>query len=151
MPYNDAHGWGWGYYWWMTFWNSEKLSNLKIHFFFFFSFLRKALFSTWKKVQIIVFNKKNVTTSKISISKSPPWNLVKFRSEFFSLNVSRIVCWFFLNFECELMVNYKKSWFLRQRRFAHLLDLFKTGCVFINKNSVFELYEKMKVWWKYDG
>ena len=35
--------------------------------------------------------------------KSPPWNLSKFRSEFFLVNVSRIVCWIF-SFDCKLMV-----------------------------------------------
>ena len=41
------------------------------------------------------------------------------------------------SFDCEL--HYKNTWFLRQRIFAHFFDLFKTRCVFINKNSVFEV------------
>ena len=58
----------------------------------FVSFLRGALYRSWKKkqVQIIVLNKNFVKISRISNSKSPPWNVVKFRSEFF------LVCWTFL-------------------------------------------------------
>ena len=47
-------------------------------------------------VQIIVFNKKAVVKiSRISNSKNPRWNLVKFRSQLFLVNVSIIVCWVF--------------------------------------------------------
>ena len=49
------------------------------------------------QVQIIFFNKKAVTKIyMISNSKSAPWNLVKFRSEFFLVNASRIVYWILL-------------------------------------------------------
>ena len=49
------------------------------------------------QVQIIVFYKKaNMKISRISNTKSPPWNLVTFRSEFFLVDNSRIVCWIFL-------------------------------------------------------
>ena len=49
------------------------------------------------QVQITVFNKKAVVNiSRISNSKRPPWNLVKFRSEFFLVDISRIVCCIFL-------------------------------------------------------
>ena len=49
------------------------------------------------QVQIIVFNKKIVVKmSRISNSKSLPWNLVKFRSKFCLVNVSIILCWIFL-------------------------------------------------------
>ena len=49
----------------------------------FFSFVRRALSSTIKiRVQIIAFNKKTVVkVLRIFNSKSPPWNLVKFRIE----------------------------------------------------------------------
>ena len=66
---------------------------------FFISFLRRALYSAWKKiqVQIIAFNKKaHVKLSWISNSKTPPWNFVKFRSEFFLVDMSSIVYWIFL-------------------------------------------------------
>ena len=61
---------------------------------FFISFLRRALYSAWKKiqVQIIAFNKKAIMKlSGISNSQNLPWNLVKFRSEFFLVSMSRIV------------------------------------------------------------
>ena len=46
--------------------------------------------------QIIVFNKKAVVKiCRISNSKSLPWSLVKFRSEFFLVDFSRIVYWIF--------------------------------------------------------
>ena len=42
-------------------------------------------------------NKKAVTKIfRISNSKGPPWNLVKFRIEIFLVNVPRIMCWFFI-------------------------------------------------------
>ena len=65
----------------------------------FVSFLRRTLCSSWKKkqVQIIVLNKNVMKISRISNSKSSPWN-VKFRSEFF------MVCWTFLVW---LWINYK--------------------------------------------
>ena len=49
----------------------------------FFSFVRRVLSSTIKiRVQIIAFNRKTVVKiSRIFNSKSPPWNLVKFRIE----------------------------------------------------------------------
>ena len=60
----------------------QYLCGLKLYWDF-FPCLRSALCSTWKKnqVQIIVFNKKTVLKiSRISNSKSPPWNLAKFPS-----------------------------------------------------------------------
>ena len=63
----------------------EKICSL-------FSFLRRALCSTWKKiqVQIILFNKKVfVNIYRISNSKSPPWSLFKLCGNFFLVNVSR--------------------------------------------------------------
>ena len=57
------------------------------------------------------YQKKLIST--ISNSKSPPWNLNKFRSEFFLANVSRIMCWIFFSFDYELMVNYKNTRLLR--------------------------------------
>ena len=71
------------------------------------SFLRRFIFvfreSTLqlKKIQInFFFLTKNVLKiSRISNSKSPPWSLAKFRSEFFLVNVWRIVSLiFFSNF-----------------------------------------------------
>ena len=65
---------------------------------FFISFLRRAL-NAWKKiqVQIIVFNKKAIVKiSRISNSKGPLWNLVKFCSEFFLVDISKVVCRNFL-------------------------------------------------------
>ena len=61
------------------------------------------------QVQIIVFNKKAVSKiSRLSNSKSSPWNLVKFCIKFFLENVSRMVCWIFFSFDCELMVKLLK-------------------------------------------
>ena len=49
------------------------------------------------QVQIIVFNKKAIVKiSRISNSKSPPWNRVKFRSKFFLVDISRAVSWTYL-------------------------------------------------------
>ena len=46
------------------------------------------------QVQIIVFNKKAIVKIyRIYNSKIPPWNRVQFRSEFFLVDISRIVCW----------------------------------------------------------
>ena len=61
---------------------------------FLFVFLGRALCSIWKNLRVqIIVSKKTVFVkiSRIYYSKSLPWNLVKFRSEFFSVNVSRIV------------------------------------------------------------
>ena len=44
------------------------------------------------QVKIIVFNKKDMKILRISNSKNPPWNLVKFCSQFFLVNISRILC-----------------------------------------------------------
>ena len=65
---------------------------------FIFRFLWRALCSTWK-----IFKFKEQFLTKSCCEKSPPWNLSKFRSEFFLVNVSRIVCWIF-SFDCKLMV-----------------------------------------------
>ena len=66
------------------------------------------------KNQKIDFKKKDVVKiSRISSSKSPPWKLVRFRSEPFLEYLSRIPCWIFFSFEFELIINYKKPWFLR--------------------------------------
>ena len=57
---------------------------------FYFSFLRRALCSTWKNSSLNnSFNKKAVVKISIITSlKSPLWNFVKFRSGFFLINVS---------------------------------------------------------------
>ena len=47
------------------------------------------------QVQIIVFNKNTIVKiSRIFSSKSPSWNLVKSRSEFFLVDISKILWWF---------------------------------------------------------
>ena len=49
------------------------------------------------QVQIIVFNKKAIVKIyRISNSKGPLWNLVKFCSEFFLVDISKVVCRNFL-------------------------------------------------------
>ena len=61
----------------------------------------------------MVFNKNAVMKiSRISNSKSPPQNLVKFRSEFLGKCLKNSALNFF-EFDCELMGNYKNTWFLR--------------------------------------
>ena len=61
----------------------------------FFSFLRRAHRGTWKKSGSNngYYKKAVVKVSRNSNSNSPPWNLVKFCSEFFLVNISRIMRW----------------------------------------------------------
>ena len=97
--------------------------------------------NSWEKVstilkestllQIIVFNKKTVAKiSWISNLKSPPWNLVKFCTEFFLVNVSRIMC-------SSLWIDIKtiKAHGLYDNVHLHCFSIcFKTQCVLINRN-----------------
>ena len=64
----------------------------------FFTLLRRTLGSTWKQIQVeikFLTRKAVVKISRISNSKNPPWNLAKFCSEIFLVNVWRIVGWGF--------------------------------------------------------
>ena len=82
-----------------SFFNIFLLSLASVLLSVFLWFLRRALWSTWKKiqVQIRVLNKKAVVKiSRTSNSKGPSWNTDKFHSELFLVNVSKIVCWIFI-------------------------------------------------------
>ena len=79
----------------------------EIRFFVF----KESTLQYWKKiqVQITVFNKKAVIKMcSVFNSKRPPWNLVKIRTVFFVVSISKLVCWIVLSFDCELMVNIKQ-------------------------------------------
>ena len=116
------------------------------------SFLRKALCSAWKKiqVQIIAFNKKAIVKiSRISNSKSPLRNI---EYQVFLGRYLKNSLLIFFSCDCELIVHHKNIWLLQQRTFAHLLNLFKTRCVFIIRNSLFADWTKgITYQWKYDA
>ena len=102
------------------------------------------------QVQIIAFNKKAVVkSSRISNSKSPLWN---FEYQVFLDRYLKNNLLIFFSFDCELILHHKNIWLLQQRTFAHLLNLFKTRCVFINRNSLFADWTKgITYQWKYNA
>ena len=102
------------------------------------------------QVQIIAFNKKAVVkSSRISNSKSPLWN---FEYQVFLGRYLKNNLLIFFSFDCELILHHKNIWLLQQRTFAHLLNLFKTRCVFINRNSLFADWTKgITYQWKYNA
>ena len=102
------------------------------------------------QVQIIAFNKKAVVkSSRISNSKSPLWN---FEYQVFLGRYLKNSLLIFFSFDCELILHHKNIWLLQQRTFAHLLNLFKTRCVFINRNSLFADWTKgITYQWKYNA
>ena len=70
------------------------LSNLHVDCIFF----EKSVFFVFKENTLkreFKLEKAEVKISRISNSKSPPWNLFKFRIEFFLVAVSRIMYWIF--------------------------------------------------------
>ena len=102
------------------------------------------------QVQIIAFNKKAVVkSSRISNSKSPLWN---FEYQVFLGRYLKNSLLIFFSFDCELILHHKNIWLLQQRTFAHLLNLFQTRCVFINRNSLFADWTKgITYQWKYNA
>ena len=87
------------------------------YFFSFLIFKESTLylkkFEFTKKKLFLNLQKADVKISRISNSTCPPWNYVKFHSEFFfgkCLNKSLLS---FYSFDCELIGSYKNTWFLR--------------------------------------
>ena len=82
----------------VSYYIKQFLGGLHLSWEDFFTLLRRTLSSTWKQIQVeikFLTRKAVVKISRISNSKNPPWNLVKFCSEIFLVNVWRIVGWGF--------------------------------------------------------
>ena len=82
----------------VSYYTKQFLGGLHLSWEDFFTLLSRTLGSTWKQIQVeikFLTRKAVVKISRISNSKNPPWNLVKFCSEIFLVNVSRIVSWGF--------------------------------------------------------
>ena len=79
-----------------------------LHLFWDFFFVVKdttVLYLKKPQVKTIVFNKKAVVKFLGSpTERANHETFVKLRSEFFVVNVSRIVCWICFSFDCKLMV-----------------------------------------------
>ena len=86
----------------------------------------------WKnKIALTLFVKYNfISDATTKDSQYALWSIIKFRRVFFLVNASRMACWIFELFW--LWINGKTI-----KTFAHFLDLFKTRCVFTNRNSAF--------------
>ena len=82
----------------VSYYIKQFLGGLHLSWEDFFTLLRRTLSSTWKQIQVeikFLTRKAVVKISRISNSKNPPWNLAKFCSEIFLVNVWRIVGWGF--------------------------------------------------------
>ena len=112
-----------------SFFNIFLLSLASILLSVFLWFFRRALWSTWKKiqVQIRVSNKKAVVKiSRISNSKGPSWNIDKFHSELFLVNVSKIACWIFT-----ALIFISKFWlWINGKLWKHLVFMITHICTF---------------------